>query len=513
MRDSRHPSKTVRKVIVVNALNTKLFGCVALLSLMIIPLRAEAGHGKPTFGKVFSPASNDTAFSPGMGTPNLASRRNLGASNASQNLTRKQLSNGSNLNGQWRSSNGSKYLGNSSNFGQLGETSQSLQRRNKSLADAKVHTFKHKHLDADKTTASALPNSITHHGLDAAAIKNSGWRSTALGGTSNASSLEYLQGHAIDLSKPIDAAKKFDHGALPAGTVASRAASDLIPSNNLRGKIGDAVVDRLKRASEPLSGIPIADHGEIAEGVFDSIVDEGTATDQGNGNTAPSDPTTGNNSPSENNSSAPNSTEPPCDADEPPNCLLGEHHHHHHHCIFPWWSVFCGVYEYGSGQCTSVTNVSVIEQPVVVTSTGSVSVTPNLVAGVELELLDVRLADSGDTERKLGPQYRITFRNRGSLPVGNFQVLIMANRDGQPSAEAPMAIAEVAALAAGEVTSVDIRLPLSPELANLPALIVVLDSVAQVAEIDEQNNVVVLDRARIAMTEPTAAQTPVAADY
>jgi hypothetical protein len=66
----------------------------------------------------------------------------------------------------------------------------------------------------------------------------------------------------------------------------------------------------------------------------------------------------------------------------------------------------------------------------------------------------------------------------------------------------------VIALAAGEVLSADVRLPVSADVATMNALIVALDSAVQITELDEQNNVAVLDRTKIAAADLASIGTP-----
>ncbi len=187
----------------------------------------------------------------------------------------------------------------------------------------------------------------------------------------------------------------------------------------------------------------------------------------------------------------------------------------HNHCDFPWWPIvvggcyhggcYDGCYDNYYGGCYNggyynnvvtypVTNVTVVEPPT----------QPILAAGVDLELLDVRLVDEGDAARNLGPRYRLTFGNRGTDAAGNFQVMLMATADGTPTQGAPMATAEINGLASRQVLSADVRLPLSADLATLEKFIVVVDSATQVVEADENNNVALLERAKIATIDATA---------
>ena len=194
-------------------------------------------------------------------------------------------------------------------------------------------------------------------------------------------------------------------------------------------------------------------------------------------------------------------------------------------CDFPWWPIIVGGC-YNGGGCNhggnchhhhdcydnyhngcynpivtypSVTNI-VIEQPAVDPAAAAQA---TLTPGIDLELLDVRLVDAGDAARNLGPRYRLMLGNRGTLPAGNFQLMLMASVDGTPKAGLPTATSEVAGLASRQVLAVDVRLPLATDLATMSKFIVVVDSAAQIGEPDENNNVAVLDREKIAAIDPT----------
>jgi hypothetical protein len=197
----------------------------------------------------------------------------------------------------------------------------------------------------------------------------------------------------------------------------------------------------------------------------------------------------------------------------------------HDDCDFPWWPIIVGGC-YNGGGCNnngnchhhhdcydnyhqgcynpivtypSVTNI-VIEQSAI---DPAVAAQAALTPGIDLELLDVRLVDAGDAARNLGPRYRLVIGNRGTLPAGNFQLMLMASVDGTPKAGLPMATSEVAGLASRQVLAVDVRLPLATDLATMSKFIVVVDSAAQIGEPDENNNVAVLEREKIAAIDPT----------
>jgi hypothetical protein len=188
---------------------------------------------------------------------------------------------------------------------------------------------------------------------------------------------------------------------------------------------------------------------------------------------------------------------PPADPPADPTPCPPKNDCHDH---FPWWPIVVGGgYNWCHTTYPVYGGVTVVERPVVQTVVAAPPV--QAAAGADLEVVDVRLVDAGDASRKLGPRYRLFLANRGTLAAGNFQAVILATKDAQPAADAPTASAEVVELAAGETVSVDMRLPLSADLSTLPVLIAAVDSVLQVAELDEANNAVALDRAKVAMAQ------------
>jgi hypothetical protein len=205
----------------------------------------------------------------------------------------------------------------------------------------------------------------------------------------------------------------------------------------------------------------------------------------------------------------------------------------HHKKNFPWWTIgIGGCYPhnypnncypndcYGNkyhNHCYApiyyryppVTNVTVVNPaPLQLNQAPQLPAQPALVDGVDLELLDLRLVDPGDATKNLGPRYRITFRNRGRVPAGNFQVMLLASNDGTPQPGLPSGTAEIAGVAPGETLTADVRLTMTPDLATLNALTVALDSATQVVEFEEGNNVAVLDRTKITPADLAMAVMP-----
>lgn len=188
------------------------------------------------------------------------------------------------------------------------------------------------------------------------------------------------------------------------------------------------------------------------------------------------------------------------------------------HNGFPWWKLWTNCYPNNSypnncypndwhchypNNCyppiyynyPPVTNVTVVN------SQPPLPAQPTLVEGTDLELVDLRLVDLGDTAKGLGPRYRITYRNRGTVPAGNFQVMLLASTDGTPQPGLPSGVAEVAGAPSGQLLTVDVRLAPTPELATMNNLIVALDTATQIIETEESNNVAVIDRAKVLMAD------------
>jgi len=158
-----------------------------------------------------------------------------------------------------------------------------------------------------------------------------------------------------------------------------------------------------------------------------------------------------------------------------------------HDCYFccPWWycwdfyPVWCPLYHCGCGYWYNVPVVEIAE-------------------GVDLQLLAVRLIDSGDAAQNQGPAYRVWVRNNSHLAILHpFNVLALAARDGRPAADLPQAGVRVDSIEAGQIIPVDIRLPAEANAPGLPMLHVLVDSHREIAEVYEDNNGAVLNRADI----------------
>jgi hypothetical protein len=164
----------------------------------------------------------------------------------------------------------------------------------------------------------------------------------------------------------------------------------------------------------------------------------------------------------------------------------------HKHCC-PWW--YCWSYPcwyplYGCG-CGDYDDVPVVE-----------------VQGLDLQLLAVRSLDSGDPEQKQGPALRVWFRNNSTVAINHpFNILALAARDAQPTADLPQAGVRVESIEAGQTMAVDIRLPVEANQPGFPMFHVLVDSHREIPEVNETNNGLVINRSEVQPVE-IAQTTP-----
>ena len=129
----------------------------------------------------------------------------------------------------------------------------------------------------------------------------------------------------------------------------------------------------------------------------------------------------------------------------------------------------------------------------------------NLVDGVNLRLVDVRMVDSGDAARTLGPRFRVVIGNRGKQAAGNFQVLAIAAKEAKFTEDLPSTMVEVEGIAPGQVAKVDVRLPIRAmtmiEGQPFNMLAVMVDSNKLIEETAEQDNSGLMERTKLEMLE------------
>jgi len=189
----------------------------------------------------------------------------------------------------------------------------------------------------------------------------------------------------------------------------------------------------------------------------------------------------------------------------------------HHHC-HPFWDprpIWCRpvIYE----PCPAwVWWEPPVWEPLPVVVCGTWVDVPPAVAAVsyDLQLLAVRFVDPGHPEQNLGPRYRVWLRNNSSQPLTQpFNVMLFAGNDDRMAADLPQAGVRVAAIEAGDIQSVDIRLPIEVyamgrDAAGNPApfstLHVLADANREIPEMTRTNNGAHLARADILPVDPAA---------
>ncbi len=132
----------------------------------------------------------------------------------------------------------------------------------------------------------------------------------------------------------------------------------------------------------------------------------------------------------------------------------------------------------------------------------------------DLQLLAVRFVDPGHPEEQLGPRYRVWFRNNGTLPVTQpFNVMLFAGNAAALAPDMLQAGVRVTGIDAGDVQSVDIRLPVEVytmqrdvrgNSAPFSVLQVLVDANREVAETTDVNNGARLAPAAILPVDPAS---------
>jgi hypothetical protein len=132
----------------------------------------------------------------------------------------------------------------------------------------------------------------------------------------------------------------------------------------------------------------------------------------------------------------------------------------------------------------------------------------------DLQLVAVRFVDPGHPEEKLGPRYRVWFRNNGSQPIAQpFNVIAFASNDERLAADTPQSGVRVTAIEPGDIQSVDIRLPpgvyaMGRDAQGNPApfhmLQVLVDANQEIAETAKDNNGAMLAPAEVLPVDPAA---------
>lgn len=133
-------------------------------------------------------------------------------------------------------------------------------------------------------------------------------------------------------------------------------------------------------------------------------------------------------------------------------------------------------------------------------------------AGYDVQLLATRFVDPGHPEQQLGPRYRVWLRNNSPVAIEQpFNVLAYASNDRDPAIGLPEAGVRIQRIEAGQIQSIDLRLPFEANTLSRDAeghkvpfqfLHVIADSHREVPEAFEENNGAVLARGDILPVDP-----------
>lgn len=135
-------------------------------------------------------------------------------------------------------------------------------------------------------------------------------------------------------------------------------------------------------------------------------------------------------------------------------------------------------------------------------------------AQYDLQLLAVRFVDPGHPDEKLGPRYRVWFRNNSNQAIDRpFNVMLFGGNDDKLTADLPRSGVRVKAIEAGDTQSVDIRLPMEVAAmwrdadgkpAPFQVLHAMIDANREIKDITPANNGAIINRDEILSVDPVA---------
>ena len=135
-------------------------------------------------------------------------------------------------------------------------------------------------------------------------------------------------------------------------------------------------------------------------------------------------------------------------------------------------------------------------------------------AQTDLQLLAVRFVDPGHPEEKLGPRYRVWFRNNSDQPIERpFNVMLFAGNDNKLTADLPRSGVRVKSIEAGDMQSVDIRLPMEAAAmwrdadgnpAPFQVLHAMVDTNREIEDTTRTNNGAAIPRDEVLPVDPAA---------
>ena len=153
------------------------------------------------------------------------------------------------------------------------------------------------------------------------------------------------------------------------------------------------------------------------------------------------------------------------------------------------------------------TDSEVVSSDVVATESAEPIAAP---IAVDVELVDVRLIDAGNG-RTTGPAFRVWVRNNGPIEIASpLEVVLVAGDDRPVGDTAPHAAAEFKSPAAGELTSVDLRLPFTAYAVGTDAegrpspftkIIAIVNPPETYADARDENNIASFDRDAIKLVD------------
>lgn len=136
------------------------------------------------------------------------------------------------------------------------------------------------------------------------------------------------------------------------------------------------------------------------------------------------------------------------------------------------------------------------------------------IAEYDLQLLAIRFVDPGHPQEKLGPRYRVWFRNNSPNAIAHpFDILLLAGNDENITDKLPTAGVRINLIEAGQIQSVDIRLPfevlaMGRDDKNQPVpfrtLHVLVDANREIDETSEINNGTRLTADLVLPVDPSA---------
>jgi hypothetical protein len=134
---------------------------------------------------------------------------------------------------------------------------------------------------------------------------------------------------------------------------------------------------------------------------------------------------------------------------------------------------------------------------------------------VDIELVDVRLVDTGSIERNMGPRFRLIYRNTGNTEVPSFHVTVAVDSTAELTEKAETVTVEAVGLKPGKSQSVDVRLPVdvlkmdtdtNGKPVPFATLVAMIDSDDSLDEADEDNNVLIFAREEIKSVSQAVAK-------